>query len=58
MNNMIWSQQELIESTECVAPRGSCGWASTDLTDAELQECYRLMHQDYEDLQDPYSQIK
>ena len=58
MDEMIWSQQELIESNECVAPRIPRGWSSTDLTDDELQECYRLMHQDYEDLQDPYNPIK
>jgi len=54
-NQMIWSPQELNETRDCVAPRVPVGWSSTDLTDEELQECYRLMAQDYEQMGDPYA---
>ena len=54
MSQEIWSAQEVIESLDCLAPRVPAGWASTELTDEELRECYRLMAQDYEQLGDPY----
>jgi hypothetical protein len=50
----IWTTKELADSRECLAPRVPAGWQSTELTDEELHECYRLMHQDYEDMGDPY----
>jgi hypothetical protein len=53
MNN-IWTEEELADSYERLAPRVPAGWQSTELTDEELQECYRLMHQDYEEMKDPY----
>lgn len=52
--NKIWTEEELAESRECLAPRVPAGWQCTELTDEELQECYRLMHQDYEEMKDPY----
>jgi hypothetical protein len=54
MKDAIWTQEELIDSRECFAPRVPLGWAFTELTDQELQECYQLMAQDYKQLGDPF----